>query len=36
MVRQGWAEPSGAAEAAMEDAKNAARQERIGLWRAAD
>jgi endonuclease YncB( thermonuclease family) len=36
MVRQGWAEPSEPAGLAMKGAARAARQDRIGVWRAAE
>jgi endonuclease YncB( thermonuclease family) len=36
MVRQGWAEPNDANEAAFAEAAAAAKKERLGLWRAAD
>jgi endonuclease YncB( thermonuclease family) len=36
VVRQGWAEPAQTAEAALADAAKAARQDRIGIWRAAE
>lgn len=36
IVRQGWAEPAQPAEAALADAAEAARQDGLGIWRAAE
>lgn len=36
VLRQGWAEPQDANEAPLAAAASAARQERLGLWRAGD
>ena len=36
VLRQGWAEPQDANEAPLTAAADAARQERLGLWRAGD
>jgi endonuclease YncB( thermonuclease family) len=34
MVRQGWAKPRQPPEPALADAAEAAKQERVGVWRA--
>ncbi|HXG79420.1 MAG TPA: thermonuclease family protein [Methyloceanibacter sp.] len=36
MVRQGWAEPNNASESSLADAFQAAKKERLGLWRSAE
>ena len=36
MVRNGWADPKGPPESALAEAAQAAKQERVGLWRGAE
>jgi len=35
-VRQGWAEPKDANEPALAEAAEAAKDERLGMWRVSD